>query len=310
MNRIATLLVLSCAFLLGPSLPVSDAFAAPGVANVKAKKKRARSKKKKRKVSKRQTWPVKRPKKKPKAPPELGNVPFPEGERLAFDIKIPILGDAAGEAVLAVGKRTMVGGRSVVPLVAFLRSGSFLSKLYPVDNKLVVLADERTFQPVKTDFYIRENGKSIDYHTTFDQRSRLLRSVKIKGGKTVRRNFTPATVVYEALSSVYGCRRMNLQPGLEFQYFAWDGRRERLVTVTVIGLESVWTPAGTFKAMKVDISTTVTGGFIKTKSLGGPVKKGSAWFAMDAYRTPVKLTTPTKLGEAEAVLTRRFVEKI
>ncbi len=311
MNRIATLLVLSCAFLLGPSLPVSDAFAAPGAAKVKVKKKRSRAKKKKKRgVSKRQTWPVKRPKKKPKPPPKLGNVPFPEGERLAYDIKIPILGDAAGEAVLAVGKRTTTNGRSVVPLVAFLRSGSFLSKLYPIDNKLVVLADERTFQPIKTDFYIRENGKSIDYHTTFDQRSRLLRSVKIKNGKTVRRNFTPATVVYEALSSVYGARRMDLKPGQSFQYFVWDGRRERLVTVTAIRIESVWTPAGTFKALKVDISSTVTGGFIKKKSLGGPVKRGSAWFARDRYRTPVKLTTPTKLGDAEAVLTRRFVEKI
>lgn len=315
MKRVALLTFLASAFVLGSSLPTAVAAAGSDVSKPEASKskakKRRRGKSKKRRLSKRQTWPVQRPKKRPKPPPKLGNVPFPEGERLAYDIKIPILGDAAGEAVLAVGKRTRVDGLPVVPLVAFLRSGSFLSKLYPIDNKLVVLADQRTFQPVKTDFYIRENGKEIDYHTVFDQRSRLVKSVrKQKGQKTRNRNFTPATAVYEALSSVYGARRMNLQPGQMFQYYAWDGRRERLVTVEAKNIEDVWTPAGTFKALRVDISTTVTGGFIKKQDLGGPEKKGSAWFALDAYRTPVKLTTPTKLGDAEAVLTRRFVEKV
>ncbi len=301
MKRTTTLALLAVAFLLGPSLD-----AAPVRAAQAAKVKRKRTGKKR--VTKRQKWPVRRPKKRPKSIPRLGNVPFPEGERLAF--KINMLGAEAGEAVLAVGKRTRVNGEFVVPLVAFLRSSDFLSKFYPIDNKLVVLADERTFRPIKTDFYIREAGKRIDYHTTFDQRARWVKSKRVKKGKELNRNFTPAGAVYEALSSVYGARRMDLKPGQSFQYFVWDGRKERLVTVKAKGIEKVWTPSGWYEAMRVDVSTIVTGGFIKPKQLGGADKKGSAWFATDAYRTPVKLTTPTKLGDAEALLVRRYVEKV
>jgi hypothetical protein len=36
--------------------------------------------------------------------------------------------------------------------------------------------------------------------------------------------------------------------------------------------------------------------------------KGIGWFAKDAYRTPVKVVTPTRLGEAEAVLTQRTID--
>ncbi len=307
MNRITTVALLAFAFVLGPSIDPAPVSAAPA-AKVAKKKTRKSAKKKKKRANKRQKWPVRRPKAKPKKPPKLGNVPFQEGERLAF--KIRMLGADAGEAVLAVGKRTKVNGRSVVPLVAFLRSSDFLSKFYPVDNKLVVVVDEKTFQPLKTDFYIRENGKAIDYHTTFDQRARWVKSTRKKNGKTLKRNFTPAGAVYEALSSVYGARRMDLQPGQVFQYYVWDGRKERLVTITAKGVEKVWTPSGWYDAMRLDVSSTITGGFIKSKLLDTPAKTGSAWFGLDPHRTPVKLVTPTKLGDAEAMLVRRYVEKV
>lgn len=304
MNRITTVSLLAFAFVLGPSLDPDPVSAAPA-AKVAAERAKAN---KKTRADKRQKWPVRRPKQRPKSPPKLGDVPFQEGERLAF--KIRMLGAEAGEAVLAVGKRTRVAGRSVVPLVAFLRSSDFLSKFYPIDNKLVVVVDERTFQPLKTDFFIRENGNSIDYHTTFDQRARWVKSTRRKDGKTLDRNFTPAGAVYEALSSVYGARRMDLKAGQAFQYYIWDGRKERLVTIEARGIEKVWTPSGWYDAMRVDVSSTITGGFIKADMLDTPAKKGSAWFGLDPHRTPVKLVTPTKLGDAEAMLVRRYVEEV
>ncbi len=103
---------------------------------------------------------------------------------------------------------------------------------------------------------------------------------------------------------------MDLEAGQSFQYYVWDGRRERLVTIEAKGIEKVWTPIGWYQARRVDVSSRVTGGFIKKKALDAEPKRGHAWFGLDPHRTPVKLVTPTKLGDAEALLVRRYVEKV
>lgn len=287
------------ALAVGLMLPwVRPASAAPGKAAARAQAAKERIK--------RQRWPTRRPNRKIAGPPKLGPVPFPEGERLLFDIEM--LGAKAGEAVFAVGKRTRKDGRAVVSLGAFLRSSEFLSKFYPIDDQLRVVADERTFLPIESTFNIRENGKSIDYVTDFQQDRTLVRSVRTKNGRRLDRNYTPEGPLFDALTSVYAARRLPLKPGLKFEYYAWDGRRERLVTVEVVGEEQVKTPMGLTDTLKVDISSVITGGFIKPSALDRPRKQGTAWFAKDPFRTPVKLTTPTKLGEARAVLNRRWVE--
>lgn len=254
---------------------------------------------------KRQRWPTKRPTSKTQLP-ELGNIPFQPGERLKYDIKM--FDTVGGEAIFAVGDRVNHKGKPAVQLAAFLRSSPFLSKFYPIDDTLNVVVDERTFLPLKSTFNIRENGKVIDYDTEFRHHRHLVLSKKKKNGRTLDRNFTTVTPIYDALSSVYAARRLDLKPGLEFDYYAWDGRRERLVTIKVVGDERVWTPLGWFDTTKVEISSVITGGFVKKSALSAPRKRGTAWFAKDPYRTPVKLSTPTKLGAAEAVITKRWIE--
>lgn len=255
---------------------------------------------------KRQRWPVKRPEKAIPPTPKLGPVPFLEGERLQFDIKM--LGAKGGECILAVGKRQRKGNQGVVEFAAFLRSSEFLAKFYPIEDTLRVTVDERSFLPLTSSFDIKENKNEILYLTDFQQDRKLVLSDRHRKGKRTGRNFTTEGPIYEALSSVYAARRLDLKPGLKFEYYIWDGRRERLVQVEAIKEERIWTPLGWFDTIKVDISSVITGGFVSPSDLETPRKRGSAWFALDAHRTPVKLTTPTKLGDAEAVLARRWVE--
>jgi hypothetical protein len=74
-------------------------------------------------------------------------------------------------------------------------------------------------------------------------------------------------------------------------------------------MERVWTPAGTFESMRIDVETRITGGYINPNEFKSPPKYGRLWLANDRYRTPVKALTPTKIGLAEAILVRRYVEK-
>lgn len=305
-----TLLLLS--FFLLPGLSIAGEAPADTVVREAAKstpkkaaKKTAKSRKKKKKRRRRRGYPTRRPKS-PVVEPVLGPIPFPEGERLAFKLKM--FGAEAADAILAVGKRTTYKGRAVVPLVGFLRSTPFLSKFYPIEDKIEVLVDEKTFQPLKSEFEIRENGKKIDYHTTFDQTKLKITSIREKKGRKLNRSFKPIAPIYDALTSIYGARRVDLQPGVKFSYYIWDGTRERFVNVEVIKKEKIWTPLGWSEAMRVEISSIVTGGFVSKKTLDRPRKRGTVWFGLDPNRTPLKVVTPTKLGQAEAVLIRRWVE--
>ncbi len=269
----------------------------------------AAAKKKPKAKPKRQRWPTKRKAIEHELPPRR-DAQLQEGERLAFRVRM--FGADAGEVVLAVGQRSEVNGRTVLPLAGFVRGSDFLNKFYPVDDKIVVLVDEKSFLPVKADFYARENGKVLDYHTTFDHRTKLVSQVRKAKGELLERNFTPDRPLYETINAAYGARLLDLKPGLKFQFYAWTNTKERLISVHVTRIEKVWTEAtGWRQAFRLEMSGLVTGGFVKSASLADEVaKKGIMWITADDERIPLKVVMPTKLGEAEGVLVRRYVEKL
>ena len=300
-----------------PAIPQKSAQKAPQVkksrrAKYKAKKKRklkrrkvrrARSAKRKgKKRTVRQRWPTKRPKVTLDLPP-IGPAPYSTGERLFF--KLEMFGTAAGEVALVVGKTSTVGGREAQELVGFIRGSEFLNKFYPVNNRLDALVDSKTMLPLRSNFFIREKGGKSDYHTVFDHKKRLIRSIRLKKEKKLYRNFSQFTNIYESLGSIYGVRRMDLKVGMTFNYYIWDSRKERLISVAVVGEERVQTDAGWFDTLRLDVSAQITGGFMRNKMLKAPIRRGSLWLAKDRYRTPVKVLTPTKLGDATATLIRR-----
>jgi hypothetical protein len=270
------------------------------------RKMRRANRARKKKRSSRQRWPTRRPKKLAGQLPPLGEAPYSPGERLVF--RVQMFGAVAGNAILAVGAPTMHRGRRALPFAGFMRSSEFLNKFYPVQNRLVVLTDQENMLPLKTDFYVRENKKKIDYHTTFRHKIHLLDSLKKKNGRSLKRNFTTAADIHEPLGSIYAIRRMDLQPGNYFQRYIWDGRKERLVDIRVVRRETVTVPAGVFDTLRIDIQTRISGGFIRSTSFKKPVRKGTIWIAQDRWKTPVKMVTPTKIGDAEALLIRRYID--
>lgn len=243
--------------------------------------------------------------------PEVGKIPFEEGERLVF--KVRMLNAEALDVMLGVGKRVKSkSGSMVVTLKGWLKSSDFLSKFYPVNDELTTSVYEDTFLPLRTDFRINENGKNMRYVSIFDQKEEEVRSARTKKGsdRELRRKHYAVAPLYDGLSMMYALRRMELKPGMKFSFYGWDGRRERLVDVEVEGQERVWTPAGWFETMKVNLKTRITGGFIKKPDLDKPMQKGTIWIGLDPHRTPVKLSSPTKLGDASAVLVKQYKEKV
>ncbi len=76
------------------------------------------------------------------------------------------------------------------------------------------------------------------------------------------------------------------------------------------GLEGVASPIGevAFKSEVLPGWADASGGFIEPKDLDQPPQKGTAWIGLDPHRTPVKVVTPTRLGDAVGLLVHRGVE--
>ncbi|MFN3202456.1 MAG: DUF3108 domain-containing protein [Bradymonadia bacterium] len=292
--------------------------AKPVSSKVKGKKIKVKPGKKGHIVSKKSKkranrYPHRRPKTSPEQMkiPAMGQIPFEPGERLVF--KVRMLNAEAADVILGVGAPYELMGRNVVPLVGWMRSSEFLAKFYPIDDKVSVLVEESNFLPLKTDFEIKENGKDLRYLSVYDPKKSVVRSTRVKNGDKVhplRRTHNYVAGPYDALSMLFALRRMDLKPGMKFSFYAWDGRRERFVTISVDKQEKVWTPAGWFETHKIDIETKITGGFIKKADLDKAPQKGTLWLGLDPHRTPVKLSSPTKLGEASAVLVKQYKEKV
>ncbi len=270
---------------------------------------KSKAKAKKSNTKKKATdWPKKRPATIRKAP-ALGTIPFAVGEHLVF--KINLLNAHAGTVTLRVGAVGTYQGQRVVEFGGFIQSSTFTDNFYPIKDSLIVLVDEKTFLPIKSDFHLEEKNTVIDFHSSFNQKTGIVHWKKktYKNGlKERNEEFAGASPLYESLSSLYAIRRLKITQGLSFEQYVWDGRRERLVDVKVIGDEKVLTDLGWIDATKVQISSKITGGFINKGALNqGPIS-GTAWFAKDEAQTPVKLISPTKLGVAEVILTKKYVE--
>lgn len=321
MNRFLLCIALAAVFVVPaassaeqtPEAPSAEAAEKPAVRKASkpaAKKKASKAKKKKRakRTGPRRNWPISRPAKALRPMPALlEQAPYQPGERLKFEVRM--FGATAGEAILAVGERRQHGGRTLLPLVGFVRSSEFLDKFYPVDDKMVVLLDEASFLPLKVEFDIDENGKKLHYTTEYDHRKKVIRSTRKRGGKTLIREFLPAGPIYEVLGSVFGMRRMKLEAGQKFDYYAWTGLKERLISIEVVGGDRIWTAMGWYDAVKLEVTTQLTGGFFHDGKL--PEQKqlvGTVWLGTDPARTPLKVVTPTRIGNAEAVLVNRYVE--
>ena len=244
------------------------------------------------------------------ASPALGPIPFPVGEHLVY--KINAMNLNAGTATLSVGPRGNRNGQPVVQLSAQLTSGPLLEDIYRIRDRLTVLAHEESFLPIESTLALNEKRVRVTYQSNFNIETGRIRWSKTRHRrrKDHRREgrFQGIAPLYNSLTSLYALRRIPLQLGLSFDQYVWDGRRERLVTVKVASQDRVLTDLGWVEAFKLEVRTKITGGFMSPQQLNKRPLVARVWLSRDALRTPLKVVTPTRLGEAEAILTRRYVE--
>jgi hypothetical protein len=199
------------------------------------------------------------------------------GERLLY--AMTILGVAAGEVSLTA-VRDESEGRPAIRLEMTIATNEGISKFFLVRDRLTSWADPETLASLCFHKHTVEGGREREETITFDSTERVAR----RGEKVI-----PITLpAFDSLSSVYVVRTLALDSGapVELNVVAKDAFHLR---VEVQGRETVSTPAGTFRTVRVEPKSP-------GENLIGKGKNLVLWLTDDDRRLPVQIKSRLAVG--------------
>jgi Protein of unknown function (DUF3108) len=211
------------------------------------------------------------------AEPKLeGRPPF-LGETLRFAMSV--LGASGGELTLSA-KETQLDGRAAYKFELSAISGDFLSKIFLVRDYLASWVDPKTFRSLRFEKHTVEGKRVRDDLMEFDYE----RKIATLDGKPVP--IEESTL--DSLSSVYYIRLLDLDRGEPIQLTVVSKHTFPL-SVLIQGRETIKTPAGTFKTIRVEPRSESDGLIGKGRNL-------VLWLTDDERKMPVQLKSKLKVG--------------
>jgi hypothetical protein len=221
------------------------------------------------------------------AQPKLEGRPAFVGETLRFAMSI--LGAAGGELTLSA-KETQLDGKPAYKFELSAISGEFLSKIFLVRDYLASWIDPRTFRSLRFEKHTVEGKRVRDDLIEFDYEKK----VAYRDGKPIAIEEN----TLDSLSSIYYIRLMDLESRQPIPLTVVS-RHLYPLTVVAQGRETVTTPAGTFKTIRVEPQGP--------EGLIGKGKTLTLWLTDDEKKMPVQLKSKLKVGTLTGKL--KAVEK-
>jgi hypothetical protein len=219
-------------------------------------------------------------------PPSHAAAPLFVGETLRY--AMTILGVAAGEIVLSAASDEQEG-RPAYRLEMTISTNDFVSKLYYVHDSLRSWVDPKTLASLCFDEHTAEGRRVREETTVFD-----LEHLVVRRGNRVMPMAIPT---FDALSSVYFLRTLALE-GPEPVSLSVVGRDVFTLQVAIVGRETVTTPAGTFRTIRLEPKSPGENLIRKGKNL-------ILWVTDDERKLPVqiksRLSVGTLIGKLKAI---------
>jgi hypothetical protein len=215
----------------------------------------------------------------PSRPVAAAPLPFAAGEQLVYEVTW--LGIVAGKAEMVVEPPVAGERPPAYRLVTTATSNEFMSRIFPVDDRMESLVEVARFRTLSFRKRLREGVKVHDEEVTFD----AVRNVAVSDGREVP---TPPEV-QDALSAFYWMRTLPLEPGKSLQVPVHSGGRSYTLQVDVIARERIRTPFGERVAFKVEPHHEQRGVFDQRGRL-------LVWIADDAGRLPLLMKTSLPIG--------------
>jgi uncharacterized protein DUF3108 len=199
------------------------------------------------------------------------------GETLRFTMTI--MGVTGGELTLSARKAELAG-KPVYKFEMSALSSDVLSKVFLVRDYLASWVDPKTLRSLRFEKHAVEGKRVRDELIEFFYD----KGIAVRDGKTI----PIANPAFDALSSVYYIRTLDLSGSAPIVLNVVSKRLLSL-TVHVQGRETVTTPAGTFRTIRVEPKSTEGGLIGKGKNL-------LLWVTDDERKVPVQIRSKLKVG--------------
>lgn len=221
----------------------------------------------------------------PWAPRPAVNWAFGVAETLYYDIGWQSI--VAAHGMMYVNEPIDSNGRLCYPIYSTVKSTSFFSTFFRVEDSALTCMDVRELFPVRFEKYLREGKYRADRSATFDPVAGLA--------------YTPGDTlaippyVQDALSLLYYVRALELKPGADLQVENYDGKKVYTLTVRVLRKERVQVKAGVFSTIVVEPLLQAAGLFKNEGRL-------TVWLSDDRLHLPVLMKTKVIVGSIVAEL--------
>jgi hypothetical protein len=221
------------------------------------------------------------------AQPKLDARPPFIGETLRFAMSI--LGASGGELTLSA-RETPLDGKPAYKFELSAVSGEFLSKIFLVRDYLASWIDPTTFRSLRFEKHTVEGKRVRDDLIEFD----YTKKIAYRDGKPIAIEEN----TLDLLSSIYYIRLLDLERRDPIPLTVVSRHLFPLLVV-VQGRETIATPAGTFKTIRVEPQGP--------EGLIGKGKTLTLWLTDDERKMPVQIKSKLKVGTLTGKL--KAVEK-
>lgn len=215
---------------------------------------------------------------------------FQPGESLSY--MISWLGIPVGSATMEIDTATPIERQPTLRLVTTARSNKYLSKFFPVRNRVESTVDAESILPFQMVFQRREGRRHDDFDITFDRQAGQVQV--IKNGKTTRVDIPPD--IHDALSCLYYLRlQPSLDSGSSVRMQIHHNQKNYEVEAKVEGVESLTGPWGTVSAIRVLVIMPFQGIFLNEGNI-------RVWLTHDRNHTPLMMNAKVTIGSIKAIL--------
>lgn len=215
---------------------------------------------------------------------------FQSGESLSYGISwsgIPV-----GSATMEMRTAAPIKRQPTLRLMTTATSNKYLSKLYPVHDRVESTVDAQSLLPFHMVFKRREGKRHDDFDITFNREEGRARV--IKNGELTFQDIPPD--ILDALSCLYYLRRqLSLETGSSTTMHIHHNKKNYKIEVKVEGVEAITGPWGTLPAIRVLMMMPFEGIFLNQGNI-------RVWLTQDQDHTPLEINAKVTIGSIKAIL--------
>lgn len=215
--------------------------------------------------------------------------------------KMKYLGVTAGYITLNTEPLTQINGEESYHFKALVKTASYYSMIYWLNDTLNSYVVRDGFLPVKYVLSQREKKQDIDDLQLFDREKlkTFFLYRKLKNGQTHKKNEVKSIPYYfqDSFSSIYFLRGLALNIGTSVEYPIVNKAKYWILKMKVVAIETIDIMGRDVKAFKIAAETKFPGALKKSGDI-------FFWFATDSSRRLLKFEGKVKIGSIHGELVK------